>query len=313
MGKYTLCIGLSAMNVLGVTAGLLAGSSTAAGTEARAWSETTWNGERAQVAVSGEWRAVVSLERGRLVHFGPAASGENLLFAPATRDDPNGWGGHRVWLGPQSEWPSVWPPANAWERSGAESVLMKGEQLELIMPATGDGWPRLTRTYAWSDDGLVCGVRQNGGTHEAQIIQILQVPSVAIVRATAHVDAATPEGFVVLQIGAQDPVRRAFPWPAAMAREGEGLLVMRATGKVEKFGFAPQPLRAMLPGSELTLARGDETGRIVEQLDAGYNTQVYLGREGVPFLEIEQLSPRFAAGPDGGSATILLRAEKLSP
>ena len=53
------------------------------------WSSTTWNGEQALTSSSGSgWRAVVSVERGRLIHFGPEETGRNLLFAPEVAE---GW------------------------------------------------------------------------------------------------------------------------------------------------------------------------------------------------------------------------------
>ncbi|HYF73859.1 MAG TPA: hypothetical protein VD864_13605, partial [Nocardioides sp.] len=63
-----------------------------------AWQETTWRGEAAFEASAGGWRAFVSVERARLVHFGPADEAVNLLFETERRDHPQGWGGHRVWL-----------------------------------------------------------------------------------------------------------------------------------------------------------------------------------------------------------------------
>lgn len=72
----------------------------------------------------------------------------------------------------------------------------------------------------------------------------------------------------------------------------------------------PQPLRASLRGCELVLGATVETGSAVGAVDDGFVTQVYLGRAEVPFLELEQLSSRFAAGQDA-SATIVLRARRL--
>ena len=89
-------------------------------TEKSVWQPLSWNGERAFAAESHGWRAVVSVERARLVYFGAVGAEHNLLFAPATRTGPHGWGGHRLWLGPQSLW--NWPPPAAWESSPARSV-----------------------------------------------------------------------------------------------------------------------------------------------------------------------------------------------
>lgn len=292
--------------LLALAAGALASPLCAAD---GAWLETTWHGERARVAESGGWSAVVSLDRARLVHFGPVSGGENLLFAPATRDGPEGWGGHRVWLGPQAEWPSVWPPPTAWEQSAAESVSVVDGALELVLPASGDGWARLTRVYRWTNDGLACTVRLRGGTRAAQVLQIMQVHAEAVVHVAPRPDEDTPEGFVVLQIGQKDQVRRSFPWPAGVTREADGSLRLRPAGAIGKLAFFPQALRAELLGCALSLGATAQTGRSVGEVDDGFTTQVYLGRPGVPFLEIEQLSSRFAPGEEA-SATVVLSAQR---
>ncbi len=269
------------------------------------WAPLAWNGEDAWASERAGWRVVVSVDRGRLVHFGPANTGENLLFAPPTRDGPNGWGGHRVWLGPQAEWPAVWPPDPAWEATAAATATVDGDRLELRMETSAGDWGSLTRVYSWQDDGLACAVQVRGGARAAQVIQIMQVRADAAVRVQARPEARTPHGFVVLEIGSEDQVRRTFPWPLGVLREGGRGLVLRTSGTVVKLGFAPQPLVAKLGEVELALAPGAHTGRVVGEIDDGFTTQVYLGRSGVPFLELEQLSPRFAAGEDA-SATILL-------
>jgi len=127
-----------------------------------AWSGTTWHGERAYELISGNWHAIVSTERGRLVHFGPAEAGaRNLMLETSTRSDCMGWSGHRVWLGPQSLW--VWPPPSAWEFSAAESVKVSGNRIELLMPDVGDGYPRLTRIYEPTGDRLACRIAVAAG------------------------------------------------------------------------------------------------------------------------------------------------------
>ena len=44
------------------------------------WKETVWRGETAFEARTVGWRAIVSVQRGRLVHFGPVDDGTNLLY-----------------------------------------------------------------------------------------------------------------------------------------------------------------------------------------------------------------------------------------
>src|SRR5690606_6276552 len=123
------------------------------------WQPTTWRGEEAYESRSGGWHAIVSVARARLVHFGATADDRNLLFETATRDHPQGWGGHRVWLGPQGTWPSGWwPPPPEWESTAAERATVREDVLELPIRPAGHGWPRWTRTYHWEGDALVCGV-----------------------------------------------------------------------------------------------------------------------------------------------------------
>lgn len=86
------------------------------------WTPTTWNGEAAWASSAQGWRAVVSVPRARLMHFGPDGSEVNLLLAPPTRANPNRLGGHRLWLGPQTEWPGFWPPPAAWEYHEAGTI-----------------------------------------------------------------------------------------------------------------------------------------------------------------------------------------------
>ena len=149
---------------------------------AEPWRPLTWHGERALVSDSHGRRAIVSLERGRLLHFGLTDREANTLLAPSTRAQRNYWGGHRLWLGPQSTWGKFWPPPDAWEYLGAESFTAEAGVLRLVMPDAGEGWPRLRRTYQWDGPHLVCGAELLGGTRPAQIIQILQLPATARVR-----------------------------------------------------------------------------------------------------------------------------------
>jgi hypothetical protein len=293
---------------VGVAAGVLCSSCLVA---ADGWSETTWNGERAVAADSEGWRAVVSLERGRLVHFGPADAGENLLHVSTERGPDGGWGGHIAWLGPQIEWPAIWPPLAAWERSAAVSHAVRDGWLELALPESGGGWARLTRAYRWDGDALLCRVSVTGGAHAAQVMQIVQVPASAVVRVVQAVPSTeAPSGFYLLRVGVPDQVVREFSWPAHAVREADGALTWRPTGTVIKVGFAPQPLVATIGAYELSLAPAGETGVVAGAIDGGYTTQLYLGREGTPFIELEQLSSRFAAGADA-SATMRLSARRL--
>ncbi len=257
------------------------------------WQPTTWNGERSLVSVSDGWKAIVSLERSRLMYFGPAGREMNLLLAPPTRANRNIFGGHRLWLGPQSTWSKIWPPPEAWEYHEPESFLQDGGVLKLSMPDAGDGWPRLTRTYRWESGKLVCGAELSGGSRPAQIIQIFQVPVTTIVAAEAHPEKEFPAGYVELPSSA-GPFATDFSPPGQVTRRGDALS-LHHTEAIAKLGFRPQVLAGHQGSFVLRVERGACDGTPAGEPDRGFFTQVYLGgRE--PLIELEQLSPLFAAG-----------------
>jgi len=273
------------------------GSALAVFAAEASWQPTTWRGEEALQSTHGPWRAVVSIERSRLVVFGRADSAENLLYESATRDDPAGWGGHRLWLGPQVKWAKIWPPPEAWEHSRPESVTVDGGTLWLVLRDPGDGWPRLTRTYRWGGFGLICGAEFHGGTRPAQFIQIVQIPASDLGQALARPDQVAPQGYVRLPAGEVQALTTAFMPPPQVSRERD-VLQLRHIGRAEKLGFRPQTLFALRAGVKvLSVARADLKGTVVGEPDAGFPTMVFIGgRE--PFIELEQLSPLFAAGGD---------------
>jgi hypothetical protein len=256
------------------------------------WQAVSWNGEKSLVSTHRGWKAIVSLERERLMHFGPADSDTNLLFAPARRADPPGWGGHRVWLGPQATWPEFWPPPSAWEHSGVESFSLADGVLRLTLPDAGDGWPRMTRTYRWQDDQLICGVEFRGGTRTAQVVQIFQVPKTAFVDVNAQIEPATPHGYVELPPGPVTRLTTEFSPPPQVTSRGTSL-TLHHIAIVQKLGFRPQPLTAHESHYSLTVSRREPRGTATTNPDAGFFTQVYLGGTD-SFIELEQLSPAFA-------------------
>jgi hypothetical protein len=260
------------------------------------WTEATWNGERAFAAISGTWKAVVSVDRGRLIYFGAASAERNLLFAPSTRDTADGWGGHRVWCGPQDRWPGGWPPPEAWEHSAAAAEA-DGSRLTLVMPESPDGWPRITREYFWDGGALHCRVRLTGGRRDAQIIQIVQVPASAAIDVRASRTAKAPRGYVQVHLGRKPSPRYDFPMPAQVTADGDSLK-LKFTGTMEKLGFVSQPLRARIAGATLTVSRGASDGSPVGTPDDGYLTQVYLGTSRSALIELEQLSPLWRGGSE---------------
>lgn len=267
------------------------------------WQHVTWNGEAAYASSAPGWRAVVSVTRGRLMHFGPAGRDDNLLLAPVSRADSNLLGGHRLWLGPQSAWARIWPPPAAWEYSEPETVEVADGVLRLVMPATNDGWPRLTRTYHWAGPSLVCGAEFSGGTRPAQFVQILQVRPGMAVSVEARPEPGFPAGYVKLPSTA-GPFAARFAQPPHVTRSGD-TLVLRHTGRVEKFGFRPQALTGRIDGYQLQVSRGPPAGAPVGEPDEGFHTQVYLSGGGESFAELEQLSPLFAPGQDARFEIVL--------
>jgi hypothetical protein len=272
------------------------------------WQTVIWHNENALASVSHGWQAVVSLERGRLMHFGPANDERNLLLAPPTRDNSNLWGGHRVWLGPQSNWTIIWPPPKEWENSGPESFTNANGVLRLLMGDAKDGWPRLTRTYQWDGAKLICGVEMNGGNRPAQAVQIFQVPADTVVTVHANPTPDFPAGYVRLP-SMVSRFSTDFPQPAHVTRTGNEL-TLHHTGVIEKLGFTPQPLTGRTNGCSLTVTIGKQTGVVIAGPDQGLFTQVYLGGD-EQLVELEQLSPLFTVGEPASFAVVLEgKAEK---
>jgi hypothetical protein len=259
------------------------------------WQTTTWQQERAMGSTVDGWRAVVSLDRARLVHFGPAATGENLLFAPATREHPNGWGGHRVWLGPQANWSQGWPPPGAWEQSAAEAATATGTILELTLPPAGDGWPSFRRVYRWEHGRLVCAVHlRDDGSRDAQVIQILQMPTATRVEAQIAPSPSWPSGYMGLIAGNRRSPGALSEPPLHATVDGKTMR-LRHIGVVEKLGFRPHALRGRVGPRTVVVGRGQSAGHSLGEPDRGFFTQVYLGGH-EPFVELEQLSPLYQAG-----------------
>lgn len=262
------------------------------------WEPAIWRGERAYALATATWRAVVSVERGRLVHFGPVeAPAGNLLFESATRDDPFSWGGHRVWLGPQSLW--GWPPPPAWERAAAEHVTATGDRLELLVPEAGAGYPRFSRIYEPEGDRLACRIAvAAGGMRAVQVMQILQTGPATVVDLVAGPSAEWPRGYCRVG-GSSGPLMAPnLPRPAGATEQGCAVR-LAYTGRSEKLAFPPQTLVATVCDRRLELGFGECRGPVAGTPDAGFFTQVYLGEPESPVVELEQLSPRWAAGSAG--------------
>jgi hypothetical protein len=262
------------------------------------WQASRWNGESAFTLSTADWNAIVSLDRGRLVHFGPAASGANLLASQPDRNHEEGWGGHRVWCGPQQEWSAIWPPATSWEMSGAARWSADATTLELTMPPSPDGWPDVTRVYRLDGTDLVCGVRLAGGTRDAQVMQILQTPPETVVALRWLTDPATGEALRILR---SDTNPGLTGLPPHATRDGDALS-LRFLSLPLKLAFATQPLIARQAAGTLLLEKGSDSGRVTRTPDDGLYTQLYLGAPGHGnVVELEQMSPAFAPATSGTS------------
>lgn len=255
------------------------------------WSKTVWHGERAWKAASGQWLAIVSEERARLVFFGGAAGDHNLLFAPP---GPGAFaGGHIFWLGPQSTWPVDWPPVSDWD-SPADNVRVDGDTLIVELPNNAPEWQAVTRTYRWEDETLILGSSWSPGVPGRQAIHIVQLPRSAIVEVAAGSTTRTARPFAIFDNAGLQPGDFETPVSNECVRVSEnGSVSVRADGRAMKLGFLPQPIFARVGGAILALERGAQTGAGIASNFDGRLTQIYLGgdRNPAPFLEIEQLSP----------------------
>lgn len=272
-----------------------------------AWAVSTWHGETAYAIETSRWRAIVSIDRARLVHFGPAGSDENLVYAPETMHEPIGWGGHRAWLGPQLEWAAIWPPAAAWESRPPDAIEARDSRLELTMAQTGDGWPRISRLYEIEAGQLACRVQIHpGGTRAVQVMHVLQVTMPPELTATVAPREGFPHGFVLLPpIGGRKMTTSPDPLPTQVERRAAPLVALRRGDRPEKYGFAPQTLVASGERHELHVGRGPVAGFEVGAPDEGFYSQIYLGPSSSTVIELEQLSPRFKAG-EAAEFTMLL-------
>lgn len=257
-----------------------------------AWQSTRWNGEAAWVADSGEWRAIVSIDRARLIYLGPKTSDTNLLYAPSLPQEyfrPRG--GHIFWLGPQSEWTGqwgTWPPPAEWEQQAAASVQTDGTRLSLTLPRPDKNRPQLRRSYRWKNDILFCEVSWSGGTGDYQAIQILQLPLRATVEARRLSENAP--GFVRFDTKGTQGIEPKVLGEETVLLSAETVRLTARTVSA-KFGFRPHTLDTRIDSYGLELGRGDLHGVVLNTPDRGFETQVFLGNPSYP-LSRSSSSPR---------------------
>jgi hypothetical protein len=261
---------------------------------------------------SGIWRAEVEPSRGRLVYLGEL-SGPNLLNRPPGPPDNTQFGGHRIWLGPQTEWKVIWPPPLAWEMSPSAKVeVLKRGILQLTTIDSGDGTAVLTRSYRWIGEGrLECQVTWKAPHPQGyQSIQIVQLAGEPVVEARPLPRPDAPRGFVRLPLTSRPKMEKNFVVPSHI-RPRNGQVEMHRTGEEEKLGFPGQVLTAKWKNHELRLHPGSFEGRESGDPDEGFRSQIYLGPEAWPVLEMEQLSPRLQPINRGSSVSHKVMIELL--
>jgi hypothetical protein len=278
------------------------------------WTRDTWNEEPAWVSDSGEWRAIVSEHRARLIYLGPKDGTTNLLYAPVAPKEFRPRGGHLFWLGPQSEWNGrwgAWPPPEEWEQLPAHRAEVEGDSLRLALPRPDKTRPQLTRAYRWENGVLHCRAAWSGGAGDHQAMHLLQLPSHTIVE--TRLSTKTPPRFVRFDTkGKQESVPEALGESATLLPGG--LVRMQSHVEPDKYGFPPGTLHARIDAYRLTLGRGTIEGPALESPDQGFDTQVYLGGSTWPFVELEHLSPRLKNwGETENVFTIWIKPRFISP
>src|SRR5690606_32872532 len=197
-----------------------------------------------------------------------------------------------------------------WEKSAAEKVTVGGNTLTLEMPPAGQGWPQLARVYSLTDDGeLACRIDITGGSRPAQIMHIVQTAPAEDLTVPLVPTADAPRGCLLLPPfrGRREPVPLAEPLEY-MSLTASGLRLHHPAA-LDKIGFPPQTLTARYGDVTLDVARGAVLGTEVGAPDNGFYTQVCPGQDGTPAVELEQMSPLFAAG-EPASFAILLRLRR---
>jgi hypothetical protein len=292
-------------------------SSAARPSPAASWHRTTWEGEPAWAAESGEVLAIVSEARARLIHLGPAGRGSNLLSAPVPRPEPKdageapNWGGHRIWLGPQKRW--VWPPPRDWEFSSAAASHADGETLVLVHARSDPDLPALERRYRWDGDMLDCTVRWREAREPWYAMHVVAVDAPIAVTVSLRAWDEVPEGWV--EVSMQGFATTGLRTHSALEEHGDGRITVRSGRKGGKWGFAPQPLTVARSGGwQLIVEPGPWTGLALGSPDQGYLSQVWVDAGESAFSELEQLSPYLLPEADGWStSTVRLRARLTVP
>lgn len=260
-------------------------------------------------AVLGGWTLSVDAGKGRLVSAVPPG-GTNVLLS----------GGHRVWLGPQVEWPAFWPPPQDWENGPATANLScDGKELSLALPHSDSRFPKLLRRYRLAQGCLEMTVSWQPvpGHPGYQAVQILQTRRETIAYLTQKPLPGVPKGFGLLALGARPGNDLGASAPADIVTDlGGNRWRLGFSGREEKIGVPAQPLEARFEGSHgLRLSPASHVGRTASGPvpDSGLFTQVYFGDSSWAMVELEQLSPRLQADRQDVTVESTVRLEILPP
>jgi hypothetical protein len=270
-----------------------------------------------QATLSG-WTLTVDASRARLTSLVPpgGAPDDNILLG----------GGHRVWLGPQSEWPVFWPPPKDWEDGAAASVTLSDDAttLTLVLPRTDPRQPALTRRYVLKPDALllVAAWRIDESTTpraSRQAIHILQTRPDTAAFLTPRPTPEAPLGHGLLALAVRPgtlldrPIPTGFLAPLTPACPAPDLLRLAGTGEEEKIGVPPQPLVARFAGGHglrlLPALHDGVEDATLPPPEAGLFTQVYFGATAWAMTELEQLSPRLLPTPGSDTVSATMRLE----
>lgn len=264
----------------------------------------------------GGWELRLDATRARLVSAVPpgGSAADNVLLAD----------GHRVWLGPQSEWPGFWPPPRDWEGSPATGVAVSEDATEVTftLPHTDPLNPPLTRRYKILPDALllVAAWRVGSAAPPAaarQAVHILQTRTDTIVYLEKRPLRSVPLGYGLLALSDRPGPLLDAPLPRDIAtlysRKEPDLLRLAFSGREEKIGVAPQPIVARVFGGYefrfFPVVHNGIPTSPADDPDAGLRTQAYFGSDNWAMVELEQLSSRLAPATGEGWIEATARLE----
>lgn len=258
------------------------------------------------------WKLLVDAKRGRLISAIPPA-GENIFLRDA----------HRVWLGPQNEWPSQWPPPKEWE-DGSESHALSTDasELTIVTSKIDPNYPQLTRRYRITENGLllIAAWQPLAGQKPWQCIHILQTRTDAVLHVAFKPTLEAPLGYGLLSLHPRPGNNFAGPIPKDIAtavpgKEEDRLYRLAYGGREEKIGVAPQTIETRFPqGYGFRLWPAEHNGKAQDGIapDGGLLTQGYFGAPSFELVESEQLTPRLTSTREDGWVEVSVKLVLLN-